>query len=628
MKHKPKVKHHLPEWTFIGAAIVLGTMACSFSLPDISNLPRMAFWAFALGGFFLCSARKKCTVPHTLGAVGFILFVLLTVISTLWAVNKGEALFDAARWILATGTFLTIYDLHRRHPARTTVMLSRVAAVIIVPSLLYAAWQMTQLGGDLRWDNRYSITSFYSHKGTFSLVLLAVTLPIVMRLRLRIRGAKVFYWVLLAMAITTMLFLSARTSLLALAALGTVLLLTLIPLKPVAKRWHIPTTLLMAVLLFILLIGGTRLFCRLPLGDTPGEKGGVLSSATIWERHTLWNTTLRLVDKHPILGVGAGNWKVCYPEVSTKDIFSVDVLDFNFVRPHNDYLRVLSETGHIGLALFLIALATPLVRAIGRTSRHRRLGKLTGIALAYMAALLVAALIDFPFDRTELLLWCTATAAILAASTATESCKQRPLAAILMAIFIVGIGILSLVRIQSEKQYPVITSANHNQMWYTMEQAAHDARSPLCSLTPLGTPIAYYEALAQEKLGKPPIETFAQALQDSPWHKQSLNDLARLVYTSLHDADSSELLFKKAIFVSPSFSYAYFNLAQLYLQEGKPEQAREVLLSFDLDGKQQRIDRLIWHYHTGENALYYSHSLVPAERQMRDKLLSFCNRQK
>ncbi len=626
MKHKPKVKHHVPEWTFLGAAIVLGTMACSFSLPDISNLPRMAILAFAFGLIFLCSARQKRAIPLTLGAVGFALFVLLTITSTLWAVNKGEALFDAARWVLAAGTFLTLYDLYRRHPVRTTVMLSRVAAIIIVPSLLYAAWQTTQLGGDLRWDNRYNITSLYSHKGTFSLVMLVVTLPIAMRLRLPIRKARVFYWVLLALALATVLFLSARTALLALAALGMVLLLTLIPLKPIASRWQIPSTLLMAALLFALFIGGTRFFCQLPLGDTPGEKGGVLSSATIWERHTLWNTTLRLVDKHPVLGVGAGNWKVCHPEVSTKDIFSVDVLDFNFTRPHNDYLRVLSETGYIGLVLFLIALASPLVRAIGRTSRHRRTGKLTATALAYMAALLVAALIDFPFDRTELLFWCTVTAAILAASTATKRSKRRRPVAILIAVLMVGVGILSLIRIQSEKQYPVITAANHNQLWNTMEQAAHAARSPLCSLTPLGTPIAYYEALAQEQLGKTPIETFAQALQDSPWHKQSLNDLARLVYTTSHDADSSEHLFKKAIFVSPSFSYAYFNLAQLYLQEGKPEQAREVLLSFDLDGKQQRIDRLIWHYHTGDNALYYSHSLVPAERQMRDRLLTLCER--
>lgn len=625
MKKKAQVKHHVPEWTFIGAAIVLSTMACSFSLPDISNLPRLAILALALAVTLLCTARLGTRIPKSLGAAAFVGFILLTAASTCWAVNKGEALYDTARWIAAGALFLVLYNLHRRHPARTTVMLARVAAVIIIPSLAMAAWQTLQLEGDLVWDNRYSITAFYTHKGTFSLLLLACCLPVAMRVTLGLGRWEPFYRLLLVLVATTLLFLAARTTFIALAAFATVLLLTFIPFRPVARKWHIPMTVAMALLLGVVTVGGSRLFCRLPLGDTPGEAGGVLSSATIFERHTLWNTTFRLVDKQPMLGVGAGNWKVCYPEVSTRDIFSVDVLDFTFVRPHNDYLRVLSETGYIGLALLLLALASPMVRAIGHTSRRRRTGRMTGIVLAFTAASLVAAFVDFPLDRTELLLWHTLTFALLAASQPPKHWVSRTVN-LVFAVLLVGVFALSLVRIGSEKQYPRITAANHARMWNTMEEAAHAARSPLCSLTPIGTPFAYYEAMAQEQLGKPALETFAQALHDSPCHKQSLNDLARLIYTSSHNADSAEALFKKAIFVSPSFSYAYFNLAQLYLQEGKKEEAQQALLNLDLDQKQQRIDRLIWHYHTGETALYYSHQLVPAERQFRDQLLAFCER--
>lgn len=627
MKRKAKVNHHHAEWTFIGAAIVLGTMACSFSLPDISNLPRLAFLAAALAVTFLCSSRLRRHLPSTLGAVAFVLFVLLQAVSTLWAVNKGEAVYDTARWITVGALFLTVFHLYRRHPARTMVLLSRVAAIIILVSLAAAVRQTLQLNGDLRWDNRYSITSLYTHKGSFSLLLLMVTLPIVMRLRLRLRKGRTFYWLLLALAAATLLFLAARTSLLALAALGVVLLITLIPFKPLTQRWRIPAILILALLMGTFLLGGARLFTHLPLGDTPGKGKGVLSSSTILERHALWSTTLRLVDRHPLLGVGAGNWKVCYPEVSTRDLFSVDVLDFTFVRPHNDYLRVLAETGYMGFALLMIALASPVTGALGRTSRRRRTGRMTGTALAYFAAVGVAALVDFPFDRTELLLWSTVTVAILSASTLRSplSAPRTPLQ-FFVALLLVAVAVLSLHRMGSERQYLAITAANHAQRWSAMEQAAHKARSPLCNLTPIGTPVAYYEAMAQEKQGIASLTTFAEALHDSPWHKQSLNDLGRLVYTVTHDADSAEVLFRRAIKVSPSFSYAWFNLAQLYLQEHQLEQAREVLLDYDLEGKQERITRLVWHYHQGETALYYQHHLVLAERQMRDQLLDYIDR--
>lgn len=329
--------------------------------------------------------------------------------------------------------------------------------------------------------------------------------------------------------------------------------------------------------------------------------------------------------------MGAGNRKVCHPEASTRDPFSVDVLDLTFVRPHNDYLRVLAETGCAGLALLLLSLASPVARALGRVRRPQREARATATAPAFTAALLVAAWVDFPFDRTETLLWATVTLAVLSASgeagsgqRVVDSTCPRMLPTIHHSLptvlLMAGVAALALARMESERHYPLITAANHSRNWGAMERAAREARSPLCPLTPLATPLAWYEALAREQQGKPALETFAQALHDSPWHKQSLNDTGRLIYTSTHDADSAETLFRQAIMVSPSFSYARFNLAQLYLQEGRPAEARQVLLEYDLDAKQKRIDETVWQYLAGDQALYYQHRLVPAERQMKEAL--------
>lgn len=400
----------------------------------------------------------------------------------------------------------------------------------------------------------------------------------------------------------------------------------MLPVPPVKARWQWAGTLAVAALMGLAILGST-LPDLSPTADKQGEHAGILSSTTLLERHALWNTTLRLVDRHPTLGVGAGNWKVCYPEASTRDLFSADVLDFTFVRPHNDYLRVLAETGCVGFVLLLLSLASPIARALGRTRRTLRAERVTGTALAYTAALLVAAWIDFPFDRTETLVWSSITLAILSASCTRREGKPlashspHPILHLTMAALMAGVAALAFHRMESERHYPHITAANHSRAWGAMERAAHEARSPLCSLTPIGTPLAYYEALAREQQGKPALETFAQALHDSPWHKQSLNDMGRLLYTSTHNTDSAETILRQAIMVSPSFPYARFNLAQLYLQEGRFEEARQVLLEYDLDAKQKRIDETVWQYLAGDQALYYQHRLVPAERQMKEALL-------
>lgn len=638
---------------------MLGTMACSFSLPDISNLPRMIVMsvamavAFAVRGIEVCRHRRR--LHHDLSLfIPYLVFLLFSTASVFWAVNRGEVLYDTARWVLAGGLFILIADMYGRSPIRTLAMLSCAATVIILVSVGVAVWQTVQLG-NTSWESRYAVTSLYTHKGTFALVMLLAVMPIAGRMTAtgvpsscrqqyggRKRGQssagilpatdpkkkrglwrKISLWLIVLVATATVLFLSTRTVLIAIAAAVTVYLAGLIPMKPVARRWRIPAVLVVALLMGVAAVGGSRLFCGLQLGDTPGARGGVLSSASIFERHALWNTTFRLVDRHPWVGVGAGNWKVCYPEVSTADIFTVDVLDFTFTRPHNDFIRVLSELGYVGLALLLIALAIPIVLAIGHTAGRSRRSRSTRIALAFTAAALVAALVDFPFDRTETLMWCTIAVALLAGNVAkTRAHKGEGLFYLCGALLMFGVASLSVVRMNSEKKYPAIMAANHSRMWNTMERTAREARSPLCSLTPVGTPLAYYEAMAREQSGKPALSNFADALQASPWHKQSLNDMARLYYTVTHDADSAEALFRKAIHVSPSFSYAYFNLAQLLLQEGKPEEAREVLLSLDLDRKQDCIDRLLWHYLSGENAIFYQHKLVAAERQMRDRMLS------
>jgi Flp pilus assembly protein TadD len=137
----------------------------------------------------------------------------------------------------------------------------------------------------------------------------------------------------------------------------------------------------------------------------------------------------------------------------------------------------------------------------------------------------------------------------------------------------------------------------------------------------MAVPYAYYEAMAQEYLHKPAIETFRKALQDSPYNKKILNDLGRIEYVVNHDVEKATAYFEEAIRISPGYAYAYFNLAQLYLQENQKRKAAEVLQQLDLEYKQQQMIKMVWHYHQDETANYYVHDAVPAEKAFKESLL-------
>ena len=110
-------------------------------------------------------------------------------------------------------------------------------------------------------------------------------------------------------------------------------------------------------------------------------------------------------------------------------------------------------------------------------------------------------------------------------------------------------------------------------------------------------------------------------MHDSPYDKQVLNDVARVLYTERHETDSAAVLLEQAIYISPDYSRSYFNLAQMYLFENRPEEAANILHSFDLDKKRSRMEKNIWHFLPVKDAEYYFKSLLPAEQNMRDRLL-------
>ncbi|MFN8529385.1 MAG: O-antigen ligase family protein [Anaerolineae bacterium] len=94
------------------------------------------------------------------------------------------------------------------------------------------------------------------------------------------------------------------------------------------------------------------------------------------ERLAHWQAALNMIEVHPWLGVGLGNYETAYPE------FRLLYWTFPLGHAHNYYLNVFAETGIIGLVSYLILWGAVLVHTWWTTRRQPDpLGRIIAVGL-------------------------------------------------------------------------------------------------------------------------------------------------------------------------------------------------------------------------------------------------------
>lgn len=606
----------------MGCIILLITLAYSTRLIDASNTVRYTIMVAALSAIALGLAIKKIRtiVPVTIGTVALALFVLLQGISMIWAPNFAESFHDASQWLMILIAITLFYNLFKHNPIRTVFMMSWVSAIAFVISLFVALHQASS-ADSLSWDNRYGIVSLFTHKGTFSIMLLLMMPFPIMRLRLRINRRKWLYRIILIAILSVVVFLQARTVIVA----GVFVMLTLgvlyfFKIKALKSKYIALSKILISLILCVVIVGGFRWF-SMNRSIEPNHSSGISSNTSLVERQMLWRTTFRMIDRSPILGCGAGNWKICYPRESVSEIFSIDVLDYVFGRPHNDYLRIISETGYGALILMMLAIASLFVDVV--VTRLRKFRILSNVSLLFLIGILVFSAFDFPFDRVEVVLWIS-----MLAACAIASCRHNKQKQINFRVWY-GVALLMLVatisglsRWHSESLYIDVANDIHHSRWSKVEAESREARNIFCNISPMGLPYKYYEGMACEYQKKQSIVCFRCAVHDFPNCKQALCDLGRLEYIVNHNVSEAEKCLRKSISISPSYAYPYFNLAEILIKEQRYDEALATLESLDLEQKQQKINEMVWLYVKEKDTNYYINEIVPAEESAKQQMLS------
>jgi putative inorganic carbon (HCO3(-)) transporter len=113
----------------------------------------------------------------------------------------------------------------------------------------------------------------------------------------------------------------------------------------------------------------------------------------------LWGAALRLIQAHPLLGVGPDNFRHLYG-----GLLGLETWDER-VQANNLYLEVLADVGVLGFTAFLWLALAPLVAAV-RAFRSRSDYWVLGVGLGVVAFLVHGLLDSFlAFTPTALLFW-------------------------------------------------------------------------------------------------------------------------------------------------------------------------------------------------------------------------------
>ena len=296
----------------------------------------------------------------------------------------------------------------------------------------------------------------------------------------------------------------------------------------------------------------------------------IFNSDTIQSRLHYWNASWEMFMDQPVTGVGGGQWKIEYPGTGLKGTNeSVMSGQTSILRPHNDLLWMLSETGIAGALLF-IAL---LVLGFRQTIKHER-----GLFFALtIVGFTVYGFGEFPLERATLLLP-LATALGFAAAHTKPSIKTRPIAGVILAsiagLFTVYVG---QNRVQGERAAQDCLDGYMSGNVRSMQINAQKAQNVCFEMDIYNNPIAYFEGLSHMRTpnGQIPSDTkinqaeaaFNQALQIHPNHILTLNQLAAVKRYNSSIGEAIDL-YERVIEIAPRNGNAAMQLMELYRVKG------------------------------------------------------------
>ncbi len=329
-------------------------------------------------------------------------------------------------------------------------------------------------------------------------------------------------------------------------------------------------------------------FVRLPAADAEPANEAERNAR---ERIYVWKHTVQMIADHPVLGVGAGNWRVRFPEYGGSSAPSFEGIDQMRIRPHNVYLGIAAEAGLAALLLYLamggLALAAAWVAA-------RRAGSENGALLAILlfSGLLAAAIdmgFSFPTERPEhnlLLLLYAAMALNLAGGAAPPALSGGRRTALAAGLFaLIGFSLwMGWEKRQLDRRLQEILRLETRGNFEQAARLSVEAERLFFSLDPIGDPIQWHSANAYKQLQQldKALDKAEEAERYQPNSHRVLNTRASILMGMERYADALPVL-QKAVELAPNYEPALTNLAYCLYRTDQYEACLQTLEKISLE---------------------------------------------
>jgi len=597
-------------------SFLLLSIAClvrSGIIIDKSFLPRVLFLTLLLLITFLAGFRKKNWFEGTPFFLAFVLFYLWNLLSCLWAISPPEAIMQAQLVFLSFAVFVIISGICRENRAFESIFI-RVLILTLFFSFGLAFYKISTL----TYYNPYQIYSVCANNNLYAGFLL-ICFPLLLTGYRLLKGFWKYLFVLAGiLSVFFIIIIQSRAIYLGLfIAVMLALIILTFKYRSVFSRKNILTgaisilILLSGVVIFYSSLDTTRknyFLSKIPVWNyfksyenLEAEKakkqmeaaGGDLNHMPEFDyaedyyenvslRYIFWKKSACLIRSHPVLGVGAGNWRLAVPSCKEPVNPGHTIKNYTYSQPHNEWIGILSELGIAGFILSLIVFfllpATVFYRILSA-------GQKPGINSVFYASFIIGyygfACFDFPFRRVEHLVVLFSILAFLY----TRSRVSRPdktagpgkIPALLFSILFVLLLLFSLMagsaRIIGE-YYTLKMFREERKNDAKVIQYCRKAGNPFYRITPNTLPLDWFEGVAQYRNGNISVAArcFEKALRSTPYEVRVLNDYGIDLY-QLQKTDEGKALLLECIDIDPYFDDAKFNLAAIYYFTGERDSA-------------------------------------------------------
>ncbi len=603
--YKPAV-----DVTLIPKFMVLSGLLLIFVLIFlISGAPQVSF----------LSLFKRWTVRLWAG------FIIISLLSLTAAINPQEGVFDIMRVIISfLYLLITAIVLIRSGSIKPFVISAILLSIGFACIGFYEYFSFAYSQTDL--SMLYKVNGLMSHKNVFSVVIF-FTLPLIFYSVFTSQGTEKYLSLASLVPSLTLLFLLQTRSVwmaLIVFILSILVMAYLFRKKLIYpyRKNHFRGAMLIVVVLLIsfataFFINRSSLKTQVQTYEPQQyEKVENLdkrvasifdtSSPNRVKRLDIWARTLEMVRDNPVLGIGAGNWKIVAPDYYQPD--PDEGYYHNWRRPHNDFLWVLAEKGVPGLLFYLgffVAIVILTFRTLRRITQVNQM-ILVILSLAALGGYCADASFAFPYERVDIQMFMMFFVAVLLwidyvnkppliDSKQLPKVKKSNRVVFVFFALLLAIGMsIGQKMVKAEKYVNYAHHAVTTQQWEMVIQAIDLGYSNRAQLDPVNNPMYWYRGHANMNLGKyeEAKEDFVRALQHNPFSVPSLTDMATVHYLQ-GDYEKALEYYTEAIRIYHLNRHALRLLGLTYFALERYEEAAQNFYRCITDQPNPELDSLI-----------------------------------